>query len=725
MASSRGKTHAHTRDPNVATILAPVSSVPDSPIPDTSFAGGTLTLSGNTTISSALASTYALINTVNNYVEDLIGTNGGTYNFGKTQFGPGVRFIGSGSADKILGPSNGGWLEGGGGKDTITGGAGNDTVYVASGDLAHGASFNGGAGLNILELANGVDLSVDATTPVNFQTLQLDGNVAIGSTQISGFTTITTFNGYSETLSGANGGTYNFTGKRFASGVHFIGSGNADLIMGPDSGAWLEGGGGKDTIMGGAGNDTVFVAPQDLALGASLNGGSGQNILELANNTDLSVDATTPVNFQTLQLDGTAAIGSAQITGFTTLTTFNGYTEYLHGSNGGTYNFAGKQFASGVHFVGSGNADLIVGPDNGAWLEGGGGADTIMGGAGNDTVFVTPQDVASGAVLDGGGGRNTLELANTTDLSVDAATPSNFQTLQLDGTASIGSAQLSNFTTITTFNGYVESLIGSNGGTYTFAAKEFAPGVHFIGSGNADKIVGPSNGGWLEGGGGKDSIIGGAGNDVIYVAPSDLTPGANFNGGGGLNVMELAANVNLGLDATAPANFQHLQIDGQDTITSAQLSAFATITTLNNYTIALVGDGTGTYSLLGKTTGSGLQLVAGTGTESLIGGTGDYLAGGVGNDTLVAATGGVVTLLGGSATTLFVLDKGAAAGDSILNFTGAGVAGGDVLDLHGFGTGASLIFVGGSTYAVNFTGGSETFTVAASHQLAAGDYKFT
>ena len=720
MASPRRKIHVHAQEAGLSAVSIPISFTQVAP-----FAGATLTLTGNTTISSALSSHYTLIDTQNNFLDDLIGSNAGTYNFSKTQFGPGVHFIGSGGADKIFGPSNGGWLEGGGGADTILGGAGNDTVYVAPTDISKDASFNGGGGQNLLELANGTDLAVDATTPVKFQTLQLDGTDTIGSTQIAGFTTLTTINGFTETVYGSNGGTYNFTGKRFGAGVHFVGSSNADMIIGPDNGAWLEGGGGRDTIMGGAGNDTVYVASQDIYLGASVNGGLGQNMLELANGTNLSTDSTTPVNFQTLQLDGSVTVGSAQIANFTTITTINGFTESLYGSNAGTYDFSKLDFASGVHFVGDGNADLIIGPSTGAWLEGGGGADTIMGGAGNDLVYVTPQDVAQGEMLDGGGGGNTLELANGTDLSVNATTPSNFQTLQIDGKASIDSAQIANFTTITTINGFIENLVGSNGGTYNFSAKEFGSGVHFIGSGNADKILGPSNGGWLEGGGGKDTIVGGAGNDTVYVTPSDLSPGASFNGGGGLNLLELASGVNLGDDRTTPVNFQHLQIDGQETITSAQLSAFATITTINNFNEALVGDGTGTYSLLGKTTGSGLQLAAGTGTESLVGGTGDYLAGGVGNDTLVAASGGVVTLVGGSATTLFVLDKGAAAGDSILNFTGAGAPGGDVLDLNGFGKGASLTFVDGSTYAVNFTGGSETITVSANHQLAAGDYKFT
>jgi Ca2+-binding RTX toxin-like protein len=85
-------------------------------------------------------------------------------------------------------------------------------------------------------------------------------------------------------------------------------------------------------------------------------------------------------------------------------------------------------------------------------------------------------------------------------------------------------------------------------------------------------------------------------------------------------------------------------------------------------------------------------LDGGADNDMLFGDAGqDQLFGGAGRDTL---TGGADkdALTGGAGDDLFVLMRGDANGDRILDLEGAGVAGGDVISLVGYGAGATFAF---------------------------------
>jgi hypothetical protein len=687
----------------------------------------TLQLDGTATINAAESTLFtSIIDSNNSYVYNLYASGVGTYDFSKETFLSGVHFHGFASGDKILGPGNGAWLEGTG-NDTVMGGAGNDLVYVVPTDAASGLVLNGGLGQNTLELADGTNLSILLSVPQNFENLQLDGSATVSSAQSSAFENVTDGNNsYVYNLFASGTGTYDFSKENFLSGVHFHGLTGGDDILGAQNGAWLEGS-GDDTVLGGAGNDLIYVSQADVAPGLVLNGGLGQNLLELAGGTNLSTLTAVPANFESLQLDGSATISGAQSTAFADVTDQNNsYVFDLFASGSGTFDFSHETFASGVHFHGLVGTDKILGAQNGAWLEGSGN-DTVMGGAGNDLFYLAPADEAPGLMLDGGLGQNTLELANGANLSILQNTPKNFETLQLDGNATITAAKSTAFANVTDANNsYVYNLDASGTGTYDFSKETFASGVHFHGFAGGDKILGAMNGAWLEGSGG-DTVVGGAGNDIVYVAPTDASPKLALNGGLGQNLLELANGTNISTLTTAPVDFQTLQLDGGATISAGQSGLFATIQDANNsYVYDLVGSGTGTYNFSKSTVQSGVHFIAGAGTETVIAAGSNYIGGGSGSDTLIAANVGNATLAGGTGTDLFVLDKFAASGDQITGFTGAGVAGGDTLDLHGFGTGASLVYDGSNLYTVNYASGSETFTIQTTdgNPLTAGDYTF-
>jgi len=692
-----------------------------------SAATGTLTLSGNTTITAAQTALYIAYMTVNSNVTfDLISSGSGTYNFGHATFTPNIHFSDSSGDVDIIGPKNGGWLEGSG-NDTVIGGAENDTIYVAIGDVAAGLILNGGLGQNALELASGVDISSLKMSPKDFQTLQLDGSATITGAESGLFTNVVDPNNNATfDLYASAAGTYNFSLETFASNVHFHGLTGGNKILGPKNGGWIEAS-GDDSVMGGSGNDTVYVSPADVASGLVLNGGAGQNLLELASGTNLSLLHAVPADFDMLQVEGSATISAAQSGVFPTVTDSDNNVIFdLFASGSGTFNFSEESFAPNVHFHGFAGGDVILAPDSGGWIEGSG-KDTVTGGAGNDTVYVSPADVAADLVLNGGGGQNLLELAAGTNISNLGTVPSGFGILQLDGSATISAAQSGAFPIIfDTDNNITYDLYGSNSGTYNFAKANFAPNVHFHGLTSGEDILGPESGGWLEGSG-TDTVTGGAGNDTIYVAPADINAGLVLNGGAGQNLLEVADGTNLSELKTLPASFETLQVDGTATISPLESELFTFITdTDDNVTFNLVGSAGGSYDFGRSTVASNVHFLAGPGNEVITAAGANYIAGGVGNDTLIAMNSGGATLVGGTATDVFELDEFAANGDVIEGFSGAGVAGGDILELNGFGTGATLIYDSGSTYTVNYTSGSETFTVQTTNgnHLAAGDYKF-
>ena len=88
-------------------------------------------------------------------------------------------------------------------------------------------------------------------------------------------------------------------------------------------------------------------------------------------------------------------------------------------------------------------------------------------------------------------------------------------------------------------------------------------------------------------------------------------------------------------------------------------------------------------------------------TSKAINGTGNALANviqGNAGINLLDGRGGMDTFTGGGGNDVFEFQRGEASGDKITDFTGAGVAGGDVLKLVGYGTDAFFTNVGGSDF---------------------------
>lgn len=192
------------------------------------------------------------------------------------------------------------------------------------------------------------------------------------------------------------------------------------------------------------------------------------------------------------------------------------------------------------------------------------------------------------------------------------------------------------------------------------------------GGAGQDTIDGGSDHDLLYGGWGQDSLLGGAGNDTLY-----------------------------GDDASESAS------DGIDTLLGGAG---------NDYLYGLAGAD---------------RLFGEAGNDWLIGGTGnDLLDGGAGNDTLVAGAG-ADTLIGGAGNDMFDFSAGSGV-DTIVQFEGAGRAGGDILHLSALnlnGTAYATLadLMGSITYtattAVIHLGGGDSITLTGvTKQLIASDF---
>jgi len=231
---------------------------------------------------------------------------------------------GGNGEDFLFGGNGNDRLEGGSGNDTMDGGAGNDTYY--SGNLA---------GDTIID-ASGIDTVVapGGFLPAGIERMLL--RTTLDVTQATG----NSLNNFIQNQSGAD--------------------------------AFIDGGGGNDTLIGGSGFDFFTIS-------------SGNDVVDGRGGVDWLSGCS--IDFRA----GTATSGS------------------------GTTRFSGIEAGQGSF----GN-DRLVADDNGRTLHGEGGNDTVIGGAGADTLFGDggfdhPDTNPGDDVVRGGAGNDYLQGGNGSD----------------------------------------------------------------------------------------------------------------------------------------------------------------------------------------------------------------------------------------------------------------------------------------------------------------------
>jgi len=234
------------------------------------------------------------------------------------------------------------------------------------------------------------------------------------------------------TLNGGDGGDILQSGGGRATLIGDIGNDtllmrgpNPNQAFGGDGDDILEGGPGKDQLTGGAGNDYMLGnGGRDL-----IDGGFGTNTLSGGSKND-----TLSAGFGTDFLVGSA--------GLLDVVSYSGNEVGVHISLDGTQNdgpFALDNIADtcegfigglGNDFIrGSGKPNLIVGDESNDTLLGGGGNDTITGGPGNDSIegqggadaiFARETLFAEKDTVIGGSGKDT---ADTDSIDVVSSVP--------------------------------------------------------------------------------------------------------------------------------------------------------------------------------------------------------------------------------------------------------------------------------------------------------------
>ncbi|ACU89968.1 cadherin-like domain-containing protein [Desulfomicrobium baculatum] len=432
-------------------------------------------------------------------------------------------------------------LYGGGGYDTLNGGAGNDSLY--GGDGAFYDNMNGGAGDDTLDGGAGHDFLLGG-----------DGNDSLYGGERN----------FADTLDGGDGDDTLDGGE------------DRDSLLGGDGNDSLDGGYDRDTMDGGDGNDSLYGG--DGAFYDNMNGGAGDDTLDGGAGEDflLGGDGNDSLyggerNFaDTLDggdgddtLDGgeyrdslLGGGGNDSLDGGYERDTMDGGdgNDSLYGGDGAFYDNmnggagddtldggAGQDFLLG----GDGNdslyggemnfADTLDGGDGDDTLDGGEYRDSLLGGDGNDSLYGgneawndTLDGGAGNDTLDGGEGKDSLDGGAGNDVLIGGA-GADF----IDGGSGVNTVDYSASTKAVRIdlNQQDGKAAQSGGEAENHADGDILQNIrNVIGTAGADTLIGDSQANVLDGrdgndiitAGAGDTVVGGAGNDVLHSSDTAL-----------------------------------------------------------------------------------------------------------------------------------------------------------------------------------------------------------
>uniref|UniRef100_UPI0037C0980D beta strand repeat-containing protein n=1 Tax=Flavobacterium sp. TaxID=239 RepID=UPI0037C0980D len=272
--------------------------------------------------------------------------------------------IGGAGADSLNGGDGNDTVVGLGGADALVGGANDDEFRFFTGDIVAGETISGGTGTNTIRaMDGGADVDFTALTTATIGTAGLIQNIVIEDitangavftgAQLSGQTININTSGNAGgaatlTVNVASGTTATVAALTFGAGytagvdlVTINGAAGNETITGTSFGATINGLAGTDTITGGAGADTIVGgadadtmsgaggidtfatgAIANFALGESVNGGDGVDILSFAAAGAITYVGRTVSSVETLTLTAGAA-NAVVVTQGTGLVTVN------------------------------------------------------------------------------------------------------------------------------------------------------------------------------------------------------------------------------------------------------------------------------------------------------------------------------------------------------------------------------------------------------------------
>ncbi|HYG49138.1 MAG TPA: hypothetical protein VD846_14500 [Allosphingosinicella sp.] len=347
---------------------------------------------GTDEIRTSLAS-YSLANNPNVFnVENLTGTSAA----GQTLTGSAANnVVTGGSGNDVLRLYDGG-------DDTANGGAGNDNLFFI-GALTSADVVNGGSGVDTLIVQGpygSLTLSANVTRIENVSILA-GSNTAFGEPGTNRHDYVLTTND----ANFAAGVQARINAAALLEGEDFTFNGSAET----DASYVVYGGKGKDTLLGGLGNDIFFYAEERFASGDTVNGGAGYDGMFLRGN--YTIDFNAPgytglfTNIENLTL--TSATDERYARGGGTEFDYNLTLADAIVGAGQTLTVSGSLLQANETMVLDGSAET----DGFLRLFGGLAADTLKGGGQADLLHG-----AFGAdVLAGGGGADLFRYQAVTE----------------------------------------------------------------------------------------------------------------------------------------------------------------------------------------------------------------------------------------------------------------------------------------------------------------------
>jgi Ca2+-binding RTX toxin-like protein len=610
--------------------------------------------------------------------------------------------VSAGAGDDVVSAGGGNdWLTGGDGNDSLAPGSGHDTV-------------NGGAGDDILLLGGGLNGTDKIDGGADYDIVKLDGSwyassVLLFSTTIVNVEEIdlTAGNKYSFVLDNATAGvaalkvdgsslgaadTMTIDGKAESSAsLTLLGGAARDFLTGGAGNDAIDGGGGndaltsgagRDTVKGGSGDDTITLAA-NFAADDAIDGGSGNDTVSLTGNYAAGVifGATTLSNVETVNLA-------------------NGYSYKLilaDETNTASLAVYGNTLSAACAVYLDGSAES----DAGLFVSAGSGNDTLMGGAGDDTLYGNNgNDLITGGagneIISGGAGNDILDLGANLTAADKIDGGANTDSLKLDGEYNLvlGPTTVVNVELIQLAAGHDYALTldnGTNGAGLTVDATALGAANRLILNGAAetgyaltarggagdDTIVGGAGADLLQGSAGDDLLVSGANADTLQGGDGDdvLDLGADFlatdriDGGADLDTLKLSGNYAAGisLSATTLVNVEAIVLAAGNsyklTLNDANNTSSLTIdgSALAAGQVVGINGAAETASALRATGGAGDDgLTGGAGSDVLKGGDGkDTLTTGAGDDTVDGGAGNDTIVLAGNLTALDRIDGGA------------------------------------------------------------------
>jgi Ca2+-binding RTX toxin-like protein len=599
--------------------------------------GGTDTVIFTQKYATYASATYTLDADLEN-----LTLRGGSYSYTLTGIGNQLDNILTGrnySRDSLVGGDGNDTLYGGvldSDFDKLLGGSGDDTYIIDTGTSGYYNAKYGyitedtDAGTDTVELRGNSSASSNYTLGANIE------NVLVTSGTVSAGTTI-----YGRYVAG---NTLNNAMTGAAGNDTFYGYAGNDTLNGGDGADSLDGGDGTDSLLGGAGNDILRangIPTYDDGVTDVLNGGTGDDtyyistgdkVTEVANGgmdtvyysgvqnyalgSDLEIIRLVGIGTSGIAVYGNTAdnlmVGHDGV-GTDTLSAGDGNdsifgsagSDVLAGGNGNDVIGSVHPLLDDTHapayWLDEAGDDSLYGGAGNDWLDGGTGLDKLDGGDGDDWVGEVGTTTAD--TLIGGAGTDTVQL----DFS-DATSNIAFS---FTGTQSVAGKTLVGFEILNIALGSGDDTVtGSVNNDVIFGGM----GADSLNGGAGDDVVKDDDGAY-----GADTLIGGSGSDTLYVNLIDEFDGLNWTFSS-TQAQTIAGNTF--------SQFEALSVDlgsGSDTVVGGALND-----TIHGHD--------GYNSLEG---GAGNDLMDGGGdTDTLLGGAGnDTLAGGYANDRLEGGDG--------------------------------------------------------------------------------------